>query len=330
MKANNTRETLFQPPWTVILDQYKVSLETANRSPKTVDWYLDILRRFFRFLESNKLIKPIGALDKAELRAYIQYLQNAKKWPNRKNNGKDFGKLSPSAVQGHVRAIKAFWSWLAREEYIEKNPLEGFRLPSIPKYLIPALTTEQVGKLLNAIDKTTDLGAKYYCLLILLLDTGMRISELVNIKMNNLDLIHGWVTVIGKGQKQRMCPFSGETRKQLVRYLRNSRSQMGPENSPYLFQKRDGEHISVNSVQQYMRRLLRSSGLVGVRCSPHIFRHTFATQALINEANVAAVRDIMGHTSERTTLKYTNFRADDIKTQHNRFSPVERLLKRRS
>ena len=115
-----------------------------------------------------------------------------------------------------------------------------------------------------------------------------------------------------------------------MHYLRYSRSRMGSADSPYLFQKRDGEHISVNSVQQYMRRLARSSGLVGIRCSPLIFRHTFATQALINEANVVAVRDIMGHASERTTMKYTHFRADDIKTQHNRFSPVERLLKRGS
>jgi len=274
-------------------------------------------------------VKPIGALDKAELRAYIQYLQNAKKWPNREHNDKDYGKLSPSAVQGHVRAIKAFWGWLVREEYIEKNPLARFPLPRIPKYIIPALTIEQVGKLLAAIDRDTDLGAKYYCLLILLLDTGMRISELVSIKMDDLDLTHGWVTVFGKGGKQRMCPFSIGTRKQLVRYIKDSRMRLGPKDSPYLFSKIDGEHISVNSVQQYMRRLVRSSGLVGIRFSPHILRHTFATQAFINEANVAAVRDIMGHASEYTTIKYTHFRADDLKTQHNRFSPVERLLKRR-
>ncbi len=308
--------------WGELLDDYRLTLEALNRSPKTISWYLEILNRFFNFLESSNLLKLMPELGSSELTAYILYLQNSKRWPNRKHNGKDLGKLSPFAVQGHVRAIKAFWSWLAREEHIGKNPLAKFPLPKIPQYVMPTLSKEQINRLLNAIDRNTVLGAKYHCILILLLDTGMRISELVNIKLNDLDIAHGWVTVFGKGQKQRICPFFRSTRKELIRYINNFRNQISNAVSPYLFTTADGDHISINSVQQYMRRLEKNAGLDGIRISPHKFRHTFATRAFQNEANLLTVKEIMGHRSAQTTMKYTHPQPEDLKKQHNRFSPV--------
>lgn len=313
-----------------ILYEYRLSLKAANRSHKTITWYMDILKRYFAFLKSNNLVKQVQELRTGEPKAYVLHLQNSTRWPNNPYIIGDRGKLSAHTVQGHVRAIKAFWGWLFKEGYIEENPLSKFPLPTVPHYVIKTLTSDHIRKLLSAIDKSTPSGAKYYCILMIFLENGMRLSELVNIKMNDLDLAHGLVTVLGKGQKERTVPFTKWTRRELFRYIHNFRRCLCSEDSPYLFPKSDGTHISAGSVQQYMRRLVKKAGLEGIKCSPHIFRHTFATLAIANEANVYAVKDIMGHASLQTTMKYTHLQVGDLKNQHNRFSPVEGLMKDKS
>jgi site-specific recombinase XerD len=327
-KQNSTK--LPQVSLKKLLHEYKLDLEAANRSPKTISRYIYTLSGLADFLESNGIAKPVSELGRKDISAYVRHLQNSGKWSNRVNNGKNPGKLSPYTVQGHVRDFKAFWSWLTREGYVEKNVLAGFPLPKVPQYLIKTLTCDHIKKLFSAIDRSTALGARYYCILMLLLDTGMRISELVKIKMNDVDFTQGLITIFGKGQRERVVPFSRWTRKELARYINNSRSYLYCKDSSYLFPAVNREFISMNSVQQFMRRLAKKADLDGIKCSPHIFRHTFATQAIANEANVFAVKDIMGHASLQTTMKYTHLKLSDLKTQHNKFSPVESLMKPRS
>ena len=310
-----------------LLQEYKLDLETANRSPKTIESYVYSLNMLVSFLESAQLMKPVRELGIRDITAFIRYLQDSKKWPNRHRTGKDYGMLSPSCIQHHTRNIKVFWSWLARQGYIENNPLARLPLPKAPQYVIRTLTNNQLKSLLSSIDKSKAIGCKYYCVLLVLIDTGMRISELVKIKMDALDLKNGLVTILGKGQKQRVIPFCKRTRGELVRYIGNFRGLLCPEESYYLFPVGNGEHISVSSVQQFIRRLAKKAGLDGIRCSPHIFRHTFATQAIANEANVFTLKSIMGHASLQTTMKYTHLKVADLKDQHNRFSPVEKLIK---
>jgi len=326
----NSKPSLFSLSWKDILYEYRLSLEAYNRSPKTISWYLEILNRFFKFLESSNLLKPMPELGRGGLTEYTHFLQNSKRWPNREHNGKDLGGLSESAIQGHVRAVKAFWGWLTREEYIKKNVLSKYPLPEVSEYIIQTLSIEQVDKLLAVIDRNTALGAKYYCILLLLLDTGMRISELANIKMGDMEYGHGWVTVFGKGRKQRICPFDRFTKKALMRYINNFRDHLSDLDSLYLFPAADGDHISISSVQQYMRRLAKKVGIDGLRVYPHKFRHTFATLAFQNEANEYTVKEIMGHSSLLTTLKYTHPQPEDLKKQHNRFSPVAELFRKKS
>jgi len=309
-----------------MLDCYRQSLEAKNRSHKTINWYLDILKRYYTFLESSHLIKPIDELGKQELQSYIQHLKESPRWPNKPTTKKDACKLSPYSIKGHVVAIKAFWGWLAEEGYVMHNPLVKFPVPKVPQCLIKTLTIEQIEKLVGAIDKSTASGIKYYCVIMILLDTGIRISELVSTKMADLDLSHGLITVLGKGQKQRVVVFSKWTRKVILNYINTSRPQLCSVESVYLFPAIDGSHISSNSVQQYLKRLAQRAGLEGIRCSPHVFRHTFATQSIANEANVFALKDIMGHSSLQTTMKYVHLQVSDLKAQHSKFSPVAGLF----
>lgn len=98
-----------------ILEDYRLSLEAGNRSAKTILWYMEILQRYFRFLESNHLAKPVKQLGSQELKAYVLHLQQSEKWAGNSKVKKSTGKLSPHSIQGHVRALKAFWSWLEKE-----------------------------------------------------------------------------------------------------------------------------------------------------------------------------------------------------------------------
>ena len=143
----------------------------------------------------------------------------------------------------------------------------------------------------------------------------MRFSGAVKIKTDELDLAHSLLTVFGKGQKERKVPFSNRTRKELGHYINNFRERIYTEHSPYLFPTATGDYISVNNVQQFIRRLAKKAGLEGIRCSPHVFRHTFATLAIANGANLFVVKEIMGHASLQTTLKTSSLLADTMPTK---------------
>jgi site-specific recombinase XerD len=308
-----------------ILENYRFCLQAANRSPKTIDWYIEILRRFFAFLKAKSLLKPLGELSPNELRAYIRYLQQATRWEHHPQVKKAGGKLSAFSIQGHVRAIKAFFSFLASEGCLASNPLARFPLPSVPQKPVATLSEEQIERLFANIDRSSPIGAKYSAIVHILLDTGMRISELTQIRLDELDLGLGWVRVTGKGQKIRLVPLTAPCRKEIRRYISLFRHQTAPVDSPFLFAQADGESISANSVEQFLRRLATAARLKGVRCSPHVFRHTFATQYIANGGNVFVLKEILGHSSLQTTMKYVHLRPQDIQIQHSRFSPLARM-----
>ena len=210
----------------LLLAEYRLSLEAANRSLKTISWYMDILHKFFTFVDSKKPVKLISDIDSKELRAYVLHRQTTTKWASSPRIKKIQGKLSPFSIQGDVRAIKAFWSWLYAEDYIDKNPLAKFPLPKVPINIVKTLTIDQLKQLLKAVDRATPVGSRNYCILMLLIDAGPRISEVVSINMKDLDLLHCIVKVLGKGQKEREFPFSPATRKELMRYLKYFRGDL--------------------------------------------------------------------------------------------------------
>jgi len=203
----------------LLLDEYKLGLEATDRSRKTISWYMDILNRYFKFLHGNELLVPIQELGAKELIVYLIYLKTSSRWSEK--GLKDKGPLSPFSIQGKVRALKAFWGWLLREDHIVTNPLKSFPLPKVPKLMIKILTEEQIRKLWNAIDKSTKWGVRIYAITLLLLDTGVRISGLVNIRLSDINFTERIVKVTGKGRKEREIPFSTTTKKELTKYHRS-------------------------------------------------------------------------------------------------------------
>lgn len=308
-----------------LLDTYFLQLGVLDRSAKTISWYKEILIRYFAFLKSQGSLKPIDELGAGELTGYIVHLKKSTKWPNNPHI-KDKGNLSSLTIAGHIRAVKAFWGWLLNKGYLDSNPLAKFPMPKIPKRMVVILGIEQIKELVSVIDNNTAKGFRNYCIIVLLLDTGLRISELVGIKMVDLNIIQGIVKVIGKGQKERVVPFSNRTRKELQKYIKHYRLDICSQESPYLFPEAGGGHISVNSIQQAIRRLAKKAGLQDIKCHPHIFRHTFATMFLANGGSDIALKEIMGHESYQTTQKYIHLQPQDLQKQHMKYSPVVNIF----
>lgn len=328
---NNDRNRSLLLSWEVILDEYKQALETAGRSPKTINGYLENMKRYRIFLEKHSLMKPVHKLGIKEVREYIAQLQKRIRWPDNpyiKEENK--GRLSPFTVQAYTRDIKTFWSWMCKEGYIDHNPLVILPLPSVPENLIKIISPENFKTLLYNIDSSTSDGPKYRCILLIFYDNGMRLSELVNIEISNIDFPGKSIKIMGKGRRERLVPISVDTRRQIQKYIEGARLKSCPEDCKYLFANLYGDPISETSVRQFLRRLPAKSGLEGVKLFPHKLRHSFATQFLANGGSIDLLRVILGHKSLTTTLKYTHLQQQDIQKQHAKFSPVAQLFRKNS
>lgn len=324
-KARSARQMSTAQDREAVLQHYRLCLVAANRSPRTIGGYMENLPRFLDFVPAKRL-EQIGAED---LRAYVRHLQQSTRWAHHPHMKKAHGQLSPYSVQAHVRDVKAFWSFLRREGYLQENPLAGFPLPKVPQKPVSTLQADQIRTLLSSLNRDSSRGALYSTLLQLLLDTGLRISEATKIKLADLDLPRGWARVTGKGSKIRLVPLSAPCRRELQRYLRLFRSELAQDGSEYLFPRAGGGPITINSVEQYLRRLASRCGLGAIKCTPHTFRHTFATESIAHGANAFTLKEVMGHASLQTTLKYVHMQPAEIQAQHAQFSPLANLNRNR-
>jgi site-specific recombinase XerD len=304
-----------------LIQGFQLSCQTEGKSPVTVEWYTSFLERFRRFLEQNGLPTYVNQLDKNFVRKFILHLQQEAKVPN---TGKP---LSAATVQGYVRTLKSFSSWLLREEYVPINLMAKIPVPKGETKVINTFSNEQVGKIANVCYRSNGNGHRNLLISMLMLDTGVRVSELVNIDIDDINLNEGLIKIrAGKGNKERVLPIGSVVRKLVWKYLNCYRPQPLTIKICNLFLSSDGLKLTRNDVQQMIRRCGRQAGISGVRCSPHTFRHTFAKNYLINGGDIFSLQKILGHSSLASVRAYLNFFGVDIKKQHQKYSPVDNLV----
>ena len=172
-----------------LIEAFRLSCQVEGKSPKTIEWYLDFLGRFqrFRVLRDNPP-KP-SRIDRSHIREFILHLQTEAINPH--NNGA----LSPITVQGYVRTLKAFFSWAKREEYIADNPMTGIAIPRAPRKMVNTFTTDQIAALLNLCRSSNHSGHRNTTIILLFFDTGIRVSELVNISIDDVILDEGRIKI---------------------------------------------------------------------------------------------------------------------------------------
>jgi integrase/recombinase XerC/integrase/recombinase XerD len=230
-------------------------------------------------------------------------------------------KLAPMTVANHVRAMKAFASWLDREGYTSGNVLGRLVLPKVPLKVIEVLTEEEIGRLLASINRKDDLALRNVAILVLFLDTGLRLFELLSLKLVDIHFEDQWLKVMGKGQKERVVPFGARAAQVLTRYLHQGRFDPLKRTEAFLSVK--GEPINGNVIKMLFARLGQRSGIK--RLHPHLLRHTFATPYLVAGGDVFTLQSILGHTTLEMTRRYVSLASTQVSIQHRRFSPMDQL-----
>jgi len=293
--------------------------KSKNLSQVTIGGYESILKDFGRFLSQKGYLK-INQINQGVIGEYLLSLTD-KEIINQANGKVMRVGLSSYARRNRFAAIRVFFNYLVEYGYIVENPVQKLKSPKLEKKLIQTFSTEQLSKLLSMPNQKVLYGYRDYAIMLTLLDTGMRVSELINLRIEDIDWTVNMFLVMGKGRKERTVPFSSKLKRVLWKYLDKRRHI---END-YLFLDIYGEKMTRHAVQQMISKYGQRAKLTKVRVSPHTFRHTFAKMWILNGGDTFSLQKILGHTTMDMVRNYVNLASEDIQIQHRKFSPVDRL-----
>ena len=276
----------------VDLQRYITYLEAENNvSPYTIRNYLNDLRGFFAFLNESNVVN-LEMIEQSDLRRYLTQLQKRG--------------IAKSSMARKLSAIRSLYRYLVREGLVTSNPVASTSSPKLTRQLPDFLSVEEMERLINAPDVTTPQGQRDKAILELLYDAGLRVSELVHLKVQQVNLGSLEVRVWGKGSKERVALIGKPAVTALNNYLSNSRVKLqGRKNTDALFLNRYGGVISQRSIQTMVDKYARQAD-IRLKVHPHMLRHTFATHLLDGGADLRVVQELLGHTSLSSTQIYTH------------------------
>jgi site-specific recombinase XerD len=287
-----------------IYKNYIFTLQIEGKSHKTIKNYQDILSKFISY------ISTLDNLNLLNIHRYIAELQDKK--------------LSPVSINDYIRVIKIFLNFLYKEEYISENISAKLKKYKIPKQYPYVLNDEQVYNLLKVCNKNTFEGFRNYVIILTFLDTGIRLSELINLTINDVNLIKRSLLIrSGKGDKDREVYMGKELTKAMAQYIKK-RGFIPYEDK--LFITKSGNSLSPRTIQKIFKKLAKKAHIESTRCSPHTLRHTFATNFIRNGGDVFTLQRILGHSDIETCMIYVHLSGKDIQTAMTKFSPVDKFL----
>jgi len=283
------------------------------------------VRYFLDFLALQGISIDAIQIARHQIRAFILYLQQKRCFSNHRFNHVQDKGLSGHTINCYLRSLRIFFSSLTLEGIIESNPFDRVKIPRPPGKIIPAFSDSQFHGLLNAIDTRTAEGYRDYIIILTLLDTALRVSELCNLKLGNLWLDEGMLKVVGKGNKERLIPIGKQVQRLLWRYINRCRPEPAMANYDFLFLTREGKPLTKDRVEKIMTYYGKKAELQGVRCSPHTLRHSAAVRFLRNGGDVFSLQRMLGHASLEMTRRYCELADIDVKRAHMTASPVDNL-----
>ncbi len=304
---------------------YILDCKVRGRSYRTIEWYEQKLRFFARWLDEEEEVALLDKVTIAHLRSFVLHIQTetiGRRAVNREDGGNHI-KVSPLTVKGYVQVIKGFFSWCHSEELISGNPAHRLKLPAVPDYMIPTFTPEHLRAMLDTCNLSTVLGYRDYTLMLVLLETGIRVSELCGLRVQ--DVHDDYLRVVGKGNKEREVGVSPDVAKLLWKYIHHYRKP-ADDNEVRVFVNRYGQPVTPNGVEQLLIDVKNRAGIEGVRVSAHTFRHTFARMYLEQGGEIYKLSRLMGHSSVEITEEYLkDFKARAARREQEKFSPVGSL-----
>jgi site-specific recombinase XerD len=278
------------------------------------------LRNFSWYCKEQNF-PEIQKLTAVHVRHFLWYLASE---PHRWNSTSPAAKrqVSSTTVNGYFRALRTFFNWLEREQLVIENPFRNLKPPKIDKKVIQALSPTEIDRLFKLCSGKNMLDVRNKSILSVFLDTGLRISELTNLTLDDVDMDNASLLIRhGKGNKQRIVRIGNKAQKALWKYVTLYRQG----NSNRLFLNRTGEPLGVLGIKILIKRL---GDRVKVRVHAHQLRHTFAVSFLRAGGDVFSLQYLLGHSTLQMTQRYLqSLNANDAANAHKKFSPLDNLGK---
>lgn len=290
-----------------ILKDFEYYLKKEKGSSKnTISSYLRDLEQYRVFLEKYHKVNHPKQISRKHIEGFLKSLQK---------------RVKGKTVARKLTSIKSFHQFLFLENEVEVDITKDFSSPKIEKSLPKVLSIDEVIRILEQVDKNTDLGLRNKALLELIYGSGLRVSELLDIKIEDIHLNQSYVIVEGKGNKERMVPISDMANIALRKYIVDARENILKENKTnYLFLNQDGTRLSRQGFFKVLKKIANDAGVTS-ECSPHTLRHSFATHLLENGMDLRTLQLLLGHEDISTTQIYTHISQKRIKEIYQQAHP---------
>lgn len=287
------------------IDMYLNYLKIVKKySDKTILSYSDDLIEYNEFLGNNFI--NILNIDLNITKEYLKYLYDRK--------------INKNSISRKLSSIRGFYNYLLKEQIIINNYFNNIPNPKKELYLPKYLKDEELDKIFSVCNMNNPINERDTLIIELLYATGIRVSELVNIKIKDINREDKSIKVLGKGDKERIVLYNNHTEKALDTYLNDGYHSFNKQNNGYLILNKNGGKLSERYVRVIINNLVRKAGL-DIKISPHTIRHTFATDMLEEGADLMTVKELLGHESLNTTSIYTHVTNEQIKKTYNMAHP---------
>lgn len=295
-----------------VLDAFLLSREAMRCTPKTLTHYRYTCENFARWLADHGIDRP-DAITPGHVRAYLVSLQRRG--------------LKDTTQHAHARGVKTWLRWMEAEGDIDQNPMARVAMPRLEQRIPAPYSPDDVRALLDHCDRHTAIGTRNYAIVLTLLDSGLRASELTGLHVGDVDMRTGLCLVTGKGRKMRQVRVGAKARGAIVRMLgyREATEPGAPLWAAYDGHGNESSKgLTPNGLQTTLRRLGRAAGVEP--CAPHRFRRTFALWCLRDGMDLHSLRMLMGHSTLDVLQRYLALAGEDIERAHKAHSPADRLL----
>jgi integrase/recombinase XerD len=304
------------------VSQFIEAKRLARRSERTISAYSQVLDQFSKWYDEKG--KP--SIDGDLLSEYIQFLTyNKVRWDDHPTSPEAGAGLSARTVNNVIRVLRIFFNHLVKERKIAESPALSVGYQKEKKETFEVFTDEEVLQLLSAPNLRVYTGRRDYCMMLVLCDCGLRIKELTNLRISDVDFKLRQITVraeISKTKTTRIAPISVKTAKELEKLI----SYMDLEDNDYLWLTQFGERYYGDTFAKMLKLYAKRVGVTRPRVSPHTFRHYFAVKFLREGGDPMALARILGHTSLNMTQVYVKYTGTDLREQHDKASPVASLI----
>ncbi len=282
-----------------LLKDYEYYLKKEKgSSANTIESYVRDLNQYVEFLERVHGIKKPKNIEKSHIESYMKSLKR---------------QMTSKSMARKLTAIRSFHHFLTIEKEVDEDVGKQIASPKIEKHLPQVLAVEEVLSILNQVDLSKPLGLRNSALMELIYGSGLRVSELLDIEMEDIHLNQGYIIVKGKGSKERMVPISDPAIIALRNYIIKGREQLlGDTKTNFLFLNQSGQRLSRQGFFKLLKKLASDAG-VKTECSPHTLRHSFATHLLENGMDLRTLQSLLGHEDISTTQIYTHISQKRIK-----------------